>query len=336
MSLNKEFKPFKISIALCTYNGAQFLQEQLESIALQTRIPDEMIICDDQSKDGTLEILRNFASKVSFPVRVRLNETNLGSTKNFEKAIKLCTGDIIFLSDQDDLWHPDKLEQIEKVFFSNPHVDAVFTNAEVVDECSQPLGYTLWESVGFYQREQKLIKAGKPLKVLVRHNVVTGATMAFRSKLRFFLLPIPAIWVHDAWIALLVAFMSNLEIISEPLIKYRQHSMQQIGAGYEQNLFSIIKGTAHQFNQVQNDPRRYSDWYNQYKLAYENLTDRQLPLADEDSIQLIENKISHLKVRANLPKGKIQRLPILIKELIKLNYHRYSYGFYSFGGDILR
>ena len=86
----------KISIALCTYNGAKFLQEQLDSIAFQTRIPDEMIICDDQSKDSTLEILKNFVSKASFPVRLFLNEKNLGSTKNFGKAIGLCTGDIIF------------------------------------------------------------------------------------------------------------------------------------------------------------------------------------------------------------------------------------------------
>ncbi len=223
----------KISIALCTYNGVEFLQEQLESIALQTRIPDEMVICDDRSKDDTLEILRNFSSKVSFPVRIFLNEKNLGSTKNFEKAIKLCTGDIIFLSDQDDVWNPDKLEKIEKLFSISPSTALIFSDAELVDENLRPLGYTLWKSIGFSKKEQSNFTHGKFIEVLLKRNVVTGSTMAFRSEFKQLFFPISDIWVHDGWIALLIAFASDLGMISEPLIKYRQHHMQQVGAGDE-------------------------------------------------------------------------------------------------------
>src|ERR1043166_3411462 len=104
----------KLSIALCTYNGAAFLREQLESIAAQTRTPDELVISDDQSTDGTLRLIEEFAETAGFPVRVSVNESNLGTAKNFEKAISLCRGDVIMLSDQDDVWHSDRLESVER------------------------------------------------------------------------------------------------------------------------------------------------------------------------------------------------------------------------------
>src|SRR6266704_3029265 len=103
---------FQISIALCTYNGARFLPEQLESIAAQTRLPDEMVVCDDRSADETTDIIRTFAKNALFPVRLEINEQKLGSTKNFEKAIRLCHGEIIAPADQDDVWNPQKLSKL--------------------------------------------------------------------------------------------------------------------------------------------------------------------------------------------------------------------------------
>lgn len=98
-----------ISVAMCTYNGSAFLQEQLDSIAAQTRLPDELVICDDGSSDSTVDIVERFAHGVSFRVQLFRNPQNLGSTRNFEQAMRLCTGDLIALSDQDDVWMPEKL-----------------------------------------------------------------------------------------------------------------------------------------------------------------------------------------------------------------------------------
>ena len=102
-----------LSVALCTYNGARFIIAQLESIAAQSRLPDELIICDDHSRDGTLDLVRRFAVSASFSVCVHANPKNLGSTRNFEQAVEMCKGDIIVLCDQDDVWRPDKLVRIE-------------------------------------------------------------------------------------------------------------------------------------------------------------------------------------------------------------------------------
>jgi len=327
----------KISIALCTYNGAKFLQEQLESIAIQTRTPDEMVICDDQSKDNTLEILRNFSSSVSFPVEIVLNEKNLGSTKNFEKAIKLCTGDIIFLSDQDDVWNPDKLEKIEKLFSISPSTSLVFSDAELVDEDLRPLGYTLWQSIGFSSKEQGYFTRGKFIEVLLKRNVVTGSTMAFRSEFKQLFFPISDIWVHDGWIALLIAFASDLSVISEPLIKYRQHHMQQVGAGDEPlNIYDRMHRKTDQLKNLKSSSYNFQPECARYKLAYEHLVNSRFPSIKRDKIPLLKTRFSHFCIRANLPAKRIRRIPLIVKELLNMNYHRYSEGISSFIGDFLR
>src|SRR6266567_6944512 len=103
----------RISVAMCTYNGARFLREQLESIAAQSRLPDELVVCDDGSTDETVETIKAFVGRAPFAVRLEINSKNLGSTKNFEKAIGLCEGEIIALADQDDVWKPQKLAVLE-------------------------------------------------------------------------------------------------------------------------------------------------------------------------------------------------------------------------------
>src|SRR5713226_4630929 len=217
---------------MCTYDGAAYLQEQLESIAAQTRLPDELVVCDDRSNDGrTREIVKAFANKAQFPVRLFVNRRNLGSRRSFEKAIRLCRGDIIFLCDQDDVWNEKKLARIVETFLSAPEVGLVFTDAEVVDEDLRTMVNSLWECDGFTIERQELIKQGKAFHALLPDNAVTGATMAFRSGLRRLVLPIPddTILQHDGWIALIIAAVSSVLFLDEPLIKYRQHPKQQIG-----------------------------------------------------------------------------------------------------------
>jgi hypothetical protein len=317
----------RISVSMCTYNGAQYLREQLDSIASQTRLPDELVVCDDQSNDKTTEIVKTFATNVPFQVRLTINEENLGSTKNCEKAIRLCVGDIIALSDQDDVWHPQKLRCIEKVFSDSPRIGAVFTNAEMVDERLHSLGYRLWQSVGFSRIEQNCVTKGKAIEVLLKHNVVTGATMAFRAKFKHLVLPIPDIWVHDGWIALLIASTADLAIIHKPLIKYRQHSRQQIGA--------IAKGFSKKLaNAKQTNSDTYITGFKQYMAARQRLLARRNATHDEKVISRLEAKIHHMHARASMPNRKLRRLPSILRELSTFHYHRYSNGWKSVAKDL--
>jgi glycosyltransferase involved in cell wall biosynthesis len=218
----------RISVAMCTYNGEQFLSQQLASIAQQTRLPDELLVCDDRSTDTTLEIVREFAASVSFAVTIIENSETLGSTKNFQQAIRLCSGDLIALSDQDDIWYPNRLQRSEQELVSNPQAGLVFSDADLIDGQGRMLGVTLWQRLGFTAKHEHDLLAGRYV-VLAKHRFVTGATVVFRAALRDHCLPIIEGWVHDEWIAMVIAAFSDLRPIEQPLIRYRIHGSQQVG-----------------------------------------------------------------------------------------------------------
>jgi glycosyltransferase involved in cell wall biosynthesis len=222
-------KMLSISVALCTYNGEKYLREQLRSIAAQTRLPDELVICDDGSTDPTAAIIDEFSRSVPFPVRFIRNPENLGSTKNFEKAIGLCIGDLIALSDQDDIWLPEKLARQSEMMERDSSLGGVFSDAELIDATSARLNKCLWGSIQFRHGEQKRLQEGRAIDILLRRNVVTGATLMVRASLRPQFLPIPEIWVHDGWIAWMLVLHSKLRLIEQSLIEYRIHPSQQAG-----------------------------------------------------------------------------------------------------------
>lgn len=218
----------RISVALCTYNGERFLQAQLSSILSQTRLPDELVLCDDGSSDQTLGIAEAFAESAPFPVRIVRNNTNLGSNRNFQQAIGLCSGDLIVLSDQDDVWAPNRLERSESELRANPNCGLVFSDALVIDDDGKPTGNRLWQNFLFTSELQAKMRRGD-YTPLAQYRFITGATVTFRSRFRPFLFPIIGDWIHDGWIAMIIACLSGICFVSEPLVQYRQHTSQQLG-----------------------------------------------------------------------------------------------------------
>jgi glycosyltransferase involved in cell wall biosynthesis len=319
-----------LSVAMCTYNGARFLPEQLESIAAQTRLPGELVVCDDRSADESVEIVRNFARHVAFPVRLEINEENLGSTKNFEKAIELCRGEVIALADQDDVWLPEKLNCIAGVLEHDDHIGAVFSDAELIDEDSRPLAGTLWSSFLFNSSEQEKLGRGQGLKVLLKHSTVTGATLAFRSKFKGLILPIPSSQVHDHWTALLIASVSQLTAIKTPLMRYRKHPSQQIGPRNADSLWQMIDGS----KRVSRD--YYLGEVDRFSEISERLYNRSATFGPHPyALRLIRQKISHRKARGSFPRSRLLRLPFLVREIVTLRYWRYSNGLGSVAKDLV-
>lgn len=316
-----------ISIAMCTCNGELFLLEQLESIAKQTVLPDELIICDDQSSDRTLKIVQDFQKKSPFHMKIYLNSSKLGSTKNFEKAISLCHENIIALSDQDDVWCPNKIERMISVFKNYPKTGYLFSDAITVDEKLQNSSFSIWERISFNFRQRKDYKQGQQLKVLLKHNVVTGATMAFRAELRKLILPIPEQWIHDAWIALLLSAANiNGTFVEEPLIKYRQHSNQLIGT------------KALSFNeQIQKAYLNKLDYYELLSKSFEDVLNR-LILMDKLNVNtqlLIESYINHLKKRQMIHEIQYwKRWYWVFKEILNGHYNCFSNGWKSVVKDL--
>lgn len=319
----------KISIALCTFNGAQYLASQLESIAAQTRPPDELIVCDDQSSDHTREITRSFAASAGFAVHQYVNDDQLGVRKNFDKAISLCAGDLIALCDQDDIWHPEKLRLSEAEFLSSSEVGLVFTNAELVDDRLRAEDRSLWQAIGFDARRKKRFAEGRTLEVLLGMNVVTGATMIFKAEYRDLVLPIPAEGLyHDGWIALIVASVAQLSFIDRPLIKYRQHRAQVVGAP--------LTRKAHDTTAVRKPgPQYYLEQAARFQLAYKRLAASPKALNNANALSMFQEKIVHLRARAAMPSKRLSRVPLVMKETLNRHYRQYSRGWLSAAKDLL-
>ncbi len=325
----------KISVAMCTYDGERFLREQLASIAAQERAPDELVVCDDRSGDSTPEIVREFAAKAPFAVRLHTNERNLGSTKNFGRAISLCEGEVIALSDQDDVWLPSKLGRIEERFRAEPGAGLVFTDAEVVDENLRPLGYRLWESVGFDRAHRRLVREGRALDVLLPGWTVTGATLAFRAGFRNLVLEIPddLALIHDGWIALMIASVAEVSFIEEPLVKYRQHSRQQIGA--RERKAGEGAGGVVGVKEALRRRNSYGEMIETARRARRRLEERRAEYGSDEALAKLEARIKHLSARASLPEGKLGRARCVLRELLSRRYHLYSNGVYSAVKDLL-
>lgn len=318
----------KISIAMCTFNGAYFLKEQLDSILYQTTLPDEMIICDDGSTDDTIKMVEQFQKHAPFLVKLYKNETlnPLGSTKNFEKAISLCSGDVILLSDQDDVWFSSKVEMLVREVVNG--ADIVFSNAELVDENLKPLNRSLFDSLSLSMSEKRLLKKENLFEVLIKRNIVTGAAMAFSSKYLNLILPISNHWVHDGWIAILIAYQGRFKIIPQALFQYRQHGKNQIGAK-KMSVFDKIRKSKETADIY------YCNLLNCFQDVGLRLKADSSNYVNNYHDYLLNQKILFVNKRTNIQKLRIFNFISFTVDLITGSYHKYSRGHIGYFRDLV-
>ena len=308
-----------ISIALCTFNGGRFLRQQLESYATQTVQPLELVVCDDGSTDDTIDIIKQFAATACFPVRLEVNKHRLGVAVNFGEAVRRCTGEVIVLSDQDDIWLPPKLERIGNTFADHPDLGMVFSDAEAIDPSGHSLGYRLWDAVLFSRKEREAARRARLLDVLLRHSVVTGATLGFRSQYTGLILPIPPDSLHDLWISLLIASVSPTGIIDEPLIQYRQHTDQVSGG---ERILSLADQARLARKQT---PELLQDTALRFQAIRNRLAESAFIALPSDAMPRIEEKVLHVTARAKMRVPGTFRPPLIIRELLAGRYYRYSH-----------
>jgi glycosyltransferase involved in cell wall biosynthesis len=211
---------FKVSVAMCTLNGAAFVEAQLDSILAQSRLPDEIVLCDDGSTDGTPEIAERFAQKYPNNFRIIRNERKLGYCRNFESAVRQVTGDIIFFCDQDDVWFPDKVASMVRVFVEDPNVVVAYSDAVLTNEELQPTGTV------FERRTDAHLRTPPTLRQLSQGVAFNGPMMAFHARLKPFVIPFSPLslqWGHDHWIAFIAYAVGEIGVINRPLVYYRRH-----------------------------------------------------------------------------------------------------------------
>ena len=318
----------RISVALCTYNGERFLPEQLDSILNQTRLPDELIVCDDNSSDKTLDLLQAFADTAPFPVKIVQNKSNLGSTQNFLQAIHLCSGTLIALADQDDLWHASRLQHSEKLLLEHPEAGMTFSDGTLIDDHSKPLPGKLWTNFGFSDIIQQRL-AAKDYLVCVQLRFVTGATVLFRTSLRDLCFPVGEGWIHDEWLAASAPLFSELCPLSEDLICYRLHASQQVGSTQQISAIGRLKlslrmllnaGCAHEKHW--NEIRKTASLI---QVVCTHFAEARLEAQGRDRLIAYQQFADYLVFRSNLPGNRARRaVSIFDKRKQYAQYSNYS------------
>ncbi|MEY2701991.1 MAG: hypothetical protein RLY43_624 [Bacteroidota bacterium] len=224
-----------ISVCIATFNGQDYIQEQLESILTQLDQSDEIIISDDGSVDATINIcekindnrIKIFHNVNQVDTAKKINKV----TRNFENAIKHSRGDIIFLCDQDDVWASSKISKCKEIFKSQNCL-MILHDAYVVDENKDIVKNSYFE----------IINAKKGLVKNIRKNSYLGCCMCFRKELLNIALPFPiSLHAHDIWLGLLAEYFGNTILSTEKLIYYRRHSNNVTTSGKESKNSFIYK-----------------------------------------------------------------------------------------------
>ena len=225
MVKKESYNTIMISIAMAAYNGEKYIQEQLESYSKQTVLPDELVVVDDCSTDSTPEILKSFKEKAPFKVVIITNEKNIGSTKSFEKAIKATSGNWICLSDQDDVWTDNKIEEyVKAINESDDKIGLIYSDFEIVDEKLiklQNVEYTAHKNSKYCSNDASIFLLTNPLP---------GAAMILRREAVFQTFPFSTKY-HDNWLAWAISVNYRIKYLDKKLYLYRQHNNQQVGLG---------------------------------------------------------------------------------------------------------
>ena len=313
-----------ISVALCTHNGGKFLREQLRSIFTQTRAPDEIVMSDDASRDDSVAVARSAAAEFAVPLlappRLKIieNPAPLGVTANFEQAALACQSELIALSDQDDVWRPDRLARMGAEFDARPGLLLLHSDARLVGAAGASLGRSLFHALEVKRSEIEEIHAGAAFDALLRRNLATGATIVFRRVLLRYAAPFPAPWLHDEWLAITAAAVGQVDVLEEPLIDYRQHAANQIGARRETLMTKLRKASA---------PRgaKYRERVARAEILLARLLEFPEAVAPA-TIAKMRGKLAHQQFRADLPDARLARCAPVLLEALSGRYGRFGRG----------
>jgi glycosyltransferase involved in cell wall biosynthesis len=317
----------KVSIALATYNGARFIDEQLDSLAGQHRVPDEIVVCDDGSTDDTVGHVERFAERAPFEVRLFRNDRNLGFSGNFQRALSLCSGDVVFICDQDDIWYPEKIERVLAALAANPAAALVVNDEHLMDGEGRSMNATFLGNIR---------KLGYP-----DSYHCAGCCTAMRRALLDLVLPLGAPINYDLWISNIANFLGLKEVLDQPLQLYRRHdrnSTETVFAQEDASTWRLFR--AYRFSDPRPEWRVQVEALSAYADRIEERRAAAVALAGapavEEALLRIDAETDRLKRRmALLDKPRPARLPSVLK-LWGTGFYRDFAGSRSALKDILR
>lgn len=310
---------------MCTCNGIAFLDAQLQSLTDQSRLPDQIVVSDDRSDDGTWERLVGWRDRVSASTDIRItllrNEKRLGVTRNFEQAISALNTSMVFLADQDDVWVRDKIAVMSAYLESHSGVLLVHSDAVLIDEDDRDLGQALFQSLYLSSTERVLVEQQRFFEVYCRRNLVTGTATAFRRELLSIALPIPSEWLHDEWLAACAAAWQAVAMLPEKLVRYRQHGRNAIGV--PTGKISWIAAYVRRAIALPRDQylkRKIS----RFGVLHQRFAEKQFVRAD--ALSLLVEAEQHFIRRNEFPRNPIRRAVSIVREARTRSYHRFADG----------
>lgn len=318
----------RVSVALCTHNGALFIAEQVSSILAQSVLPAEIVLSDDASTDDTVAIVESLLSEhPEVRLLVLRNPVALGVTANFAQAIAACRGEIVMLSDQDDVWVPTRVERTLEAFGSGDSVSLVHSDARLVDANLNDLGITLYETYRVDSAARAAISAGHGFEIFLRRNLVTGATAAIRSELAELAMPFPASWVHDEWLAVVAAATGRIVPLEDKLVDYRQHGGNEIGAVKVGLAAKLRRLTAPGAERNRRLLQRAIDLAERYP---------SLPGATTDRIRAVQGQVEHERARSALSVHRLARIAPVVREARTRRYSQFGGGLQDIVRDLVQ
>lgn len=334
----------RVSVVMATFNGEEFLMEQLASIARQSRCPDDMIVVDDASTDATATILRDFADAAPFPVEVVVRSSHLGTSATFEEAMRRATGDILLICDQDDHWHPDKIATMVDRLQANPGALLAFSDSRLVGPTNRQIDRSRWRIAGFTPSEWRSMR-DDAFGQMVFRQVVAGCTAAIRSDLLTAALPFPGALqevagpiIYDRWLSLVAAAAGPVVLVPEQLIDYRIHEGQQVGIPALRWRRVAPKAVLHLAQLVISTAER--NRRNEYLDLHLAEIDKRLTLsglATDASDRRLALAEEHVRRRIELTAERRNRIRRVIREFHHQDgYRRFSFGLATAVADALR
>ena len=305
-----------VSVALAACRGGRHLEQQLRSLAGQSRRVDEVVICDDSPDDATGAVAAECRKRLALDIRYERNMERLGVAGNFAKAVSLCRGDIIFLCDQDDFWLPGKVEKMLGALAGAPDASGVFCDSRLADENLNELDGTLWRVRGFTAARQKRFAEAPQLPQLLQRVRLSTHNIAFRAAMRQYLLPFPEMpgLYPDTWIAqMLSASGGRWLALPECLTLYRLHGANLSRPG-DTGLFARIGAARRGLRNGHLTGRR---------MIAEALLER-LPRQAENNRPLLERYLAFCRARESLSPRFCKRLFAALRLWGRGDYRRFD------------
>ncbi|RMH93619.1 glycosyltransferase family 2 protein [Lysobacter pythonis] len=319
------------AVVLCTWHGERYLPEQLSSLRAQTVQPDVYVLSDDASEDDSWALLQAFAEDrhtAGCAVVLHRNPVNLGYVRHFEQALQRVDAELLFTCDQDDIWHPDKIGWMRAQFATRHSLDLLHADARLVDADGVDLGGNLLGLLGLSKAERAAMHEGRGFDVLLRRNIVTGATMAFRRRVLRHALPFAEHWAHDEWIAIQAALHGEVDTLESVVIDYRQHGGNQIGVTARPRWQRWLGLGVDRHGYLRRQVLRQ-----EALLAHLGRQAADAPAAIRQ--MAISERLAHARARAGTPASIRRRLPWVAAEWRSGRYRCFGSGWRSALADVL-